>query len=558
MKASSWLILTILTLHVLCVTAPAYAQGFSITLNPSTVNAGMSSLVSVTVVVTNLDGNPHVIQLSLTSEGSGYSGWPASFNPNPVAPAAVPGAVAVSTLTLPVPEPDEVCVGQSNPGPYYIQFVVRATDVAVAGGSVVSASLRVNLAPMAYPLSVTIETSKPAYRIGETVTLSMNANVPAEYYLKVRQPDGSIWASAHSYLPATFRKEAAEPLGTYTAELIAYYCGTAQASASFTVTPDTYDITISFAGLPTDLATTLQLDGSKIADMKGGDVQVLSYPIDTSHTFQVDQYVDGASGYRYYCASNSWTSSAEGSYTFNYATQVYLDIGTDPSSLTDVTQSGWFALGTPVSISEVPAELDDSAGVKYRFAEWTVDGTARTQNGFEIIMDAPHTLVAKYDAYFKLTVISEYGNPRGDDYYKSGDTATFSVDSPVGFVVQQIFVEWTGDYNGKEPTGSVTMDGPKTVTATWTVSYFQLLLIVGAIALIVVLAVLLLLWRRRASPAAVKPPPPPPPTSAPAEAEPEVSTAVMPPSVVKRCANCGHELAETQVYCPECGEKQTE
>ncbi len=552
------MILFILVLSTVYVTVPVYAQGFSIALNPSTVNAGMSSLVSVTVTVTNIDGNPHVIQLSLASGGGWWGGWPASFSPNPVTPAAVPGAVALSTLTLPVPGPNEVCAGQSSPGPYYIQFVVQGVDIAVAGGAVVSASLTVNLAPIGYPLSVTIEPGKPSYRIGETVTLSMNANAPAEYYLKVRKPDGSIWASAHAYLPATFTKKVAEPLGTYTAELIAYYCGVAQASASFTVTPDTYDVTISLAGLPTDVATTLQVDGSKVADMKGGDVRVLSYPIGTSHTFQVDQYVNGATGYRYYCASNSWTATAEGSYTFNYATQVYLDVSTEPSAITDVTSSGWFALGSPVSILDVPKELDGSAGVKYRFAEWTVDGITRAGNGFQITMDAPHRVVAKYDTYFRLTVISDYGNPRGDDYYKSGETATFSVDSPVGIGIQQVFAGWTGDYNGGDPTGSVTMDGPKRVTATWTTSYFQLYIVIGAIAVIAAVAALLLLRRRRGLPAAMKPPPPPPLTPASPEPEPEVSTTLTPPQVTKRCTNCGHELAEAQVYCPECGQKQTD
>jgi uncharacterized repeat protein (TIGR02543 family) len=201
--------------------------------------------------------------------------------------------------------------------------------------------------------------------------------------------------------------------------------------------------------------------------------------------------------------------------------------------------------------------LDGAAGVKYRFAEWTVDGSGRVGNGFQITMDAPHKIVAKYDTYFKLTVISDYGSPRGNDYYKSGDTATFSVDSPVGIGIQQVFAGWTGDYNGKNPTGSVTMDGPKTVTATWTVSYLQLFMVLGAIAAIAVVAALLLLRRRRAMPPTLKAPPPPP-TPASTEPEPDVSGDTAPPQVTKRCTNCGHELAETQVYCPECGQKQTD
>jgi hypothetical protein len=171
-------------------------------------------------------------------------------------------------------------------------------------------------------------------------------------------------------------------------------------------------------------------------------------------------------------------------------------------------------------------------------------------------MDAPHKVVAKYDTYFKLTVTSDYGNPKGDDYYKSGDTATFSVNSPVGIGIQQVFAGWTGDYTGKDATGSIVMDAPKKVIATWTTSYFQLYVIIGIIAAIAAVAALLLLRRRGALPAATKQPPPPPPPEA--ESETETATATTPPQVTKRCTNCGHELPEGQVYCPECGQKQTD
>jgi hypothetical protein len=422
------------------------------------------------------------------------------------------------------------------------------------------ASLTVELLGASVPVSVDIASSKPSYMVGETVTLKMDSNVPAEYSLKVKKPDGSTWGQAHGILPATFTKKAAEPLGTYTAELVAYYCGTAQASTTFAVTPDTYDVTVSFAGLPSDATTALYVDGSKVADMKGGDVRVLSYPIGSSHTFKVDQYVDGARGYRYYCASNTWTASATGSNAFNYVTQVHLEVSTDPTGITPVTESGWYAHGSSASIASVPNEVDGSPGTKYRFAEWTVDGTPRAGNGFTVIMDAPHKVVARYDTFYKLTVISDYGDPQGSDYYKAGETATFSVNSPVGFGIQQVFVEWKGDYSSKDSKGSITMDGPKTVTAVWTTSYMQLYMIAGAVVAVAVVAVaLMLLARRRVTPAALKPPPPEP--EAPPPPPPE-ETAPPPPSkapeITRRCTSCGHEIAEGEIFCRECGQKQTD
>ena len=561
-QLSRWLILFIMLLSAASVARPAYAQGFTIALNPTAINAGMSAVVSTTVTVTNTDGLAHTVNLAVGPGGTWW--WPGTFSVNPVILPALIGAQVTSVLSVPVPGPGDVCPGESTPGPYYLTFGVSGTDSVTGLSS--SASLIVNLLPITYPLTVNLEPSKSSYMVGETVVLKMDSNFPAEYYLKVRKPDGTVWASAHAYLPATFTKKAAEPLGTYTAELTAYYCGVAQDTASFSVTPDTYSVTISLYGLPTDVTTALYVDSNKVADMKGGDVKDLSYPIGTSHTFQVDQYVTGAEGYRYYCASNTWTASTTGSNVFKYEKQVRLEVSTDPAGITEVTGAGWFAVGASVSISAVPSEVQGTEGTKYAFSTWTVDGTPRAGNGFAVVMDAPHKIVAKYDTMFLLTVRSDIGNPAGGGYYVSGSTATFSVTSPVGIGVQQVFVEWKGDYAGKEPKGSITMNGPKTVTAVWTTSYTQLYMIVGAIAVIAVVAAVFLLWRRRAGPSAIKPPPPPPPPSeAPASVEepppPPPETETVPKrevSISLRCTNCGHELKTGEIYCPECGQKQTD
>lgn len=548
--------------NVIYAAGPANAQAvffIEISLSPSTVNTYMDApSTEVAVTVTNTDLiNPHTITLTL-ARGARWERI-GHFSPNTI--TLPPGGSAVSTLTVFI-RSAEVCPYTNFPGGYSETFVVEAREAGVTVGS---ENLVVNVIYVGPPITVSLDPSKSSYVIGEMVSLRMTSNVPAQYSLKIKKPDGSTWASQQGFLPATYTRKASEPTGTYTAELIAYYCGSAYDSDSFSIAPDTYDVTISVLGLPSDLTTTLQVDGNKVADMKGGDVQVLSYTIGTSHTFQVDQYVSGASGFRYHCTSNSWTAGAEGSNQFNYATQVYLDVSTDPTGIIDVTQSGWYAEGSSASISSVPSELDGPPGVKYKFTEWTVDGTARAGNGFVVVMDAPHKVIAKFDTNFKLTVISDYGTPQGSGYYKAGETATFSVDSPVGIGIQQVFVQWKGDYSGKDPKPSIMMDGPKTVTAVWTTSYLQLYLIIGAIAAIVV-AVGLLLWRRsRAGPSTVKQPPPSP---APETSEAAVETpstterAETRPkpavSIALRCTNCGRELQKDQIYCPECGQKRTD
>jgi len=558
-KLSRWLIILILIVSMASLARPAYAQ-VAITLSPTVINTYMGTYVTDLVTLTSTDGLAHTITLYVSAGGSWYGPWwtPASFSPNPVPVPAV--GSATSTLTLAIPD---ICQGADFPGPYPVTFAIEAHDGAT---TVASASLMVNMAYAGAPLSISIAPSKASYIIGESVTLQMNSNLPAQYVLKIKKPDGSTWKSASGTLPATFSKVATEPTGTYTAELTASYCGTAYASTSFFVGPNTYDVTISLRGLPTDATTALLVDGNKVADMRGGDVKVLTYSIGSSHTFQVDQYVGGAPGYRYYCKANTWTTGAEGSNQFEYEAQYYLEVSTDPPSVTDVTASGWFAKGSSASVAAVPTEVEGAKGTKYVFTTWTVDGTPRSGNGFVVVMDAPHKVVAKYDTMFLLTVRSDFGNPTGGGYYVSGSTGTFSVNSPVGIGVQQVFVEWKGDYTGKEPKGSITMDGPKTVTAVWTTSYTQLYVIVGVIAVIAVVAAVFLLRRRRAGPSAIKPPPPPPPPSeVPASVEEPPSTTPETETVPKRevsvairCTNCGHELKTGQIYCPECGQKQTD
>lgn len=559
-QTSRWLILLILVVSTITAVTPVHAQ-VAITLTPTAINTYMGTYVTDLVTLTSTDGLPHTVTLRVSAGGPWWGPWwtPASFSPNPVNVPAV-GSVT-STLALAIPD---VCQGADFPGPYPVTFGIEAQEAGIA---VASASLAVSMLYAGPPLSISIASSKASYIVGETVSVQMNSNLPAQYALKIKKPDGSTWKSATGTLPATFTKAATEPTGTYTVELTAAYCGVAYASTSFSVGPSTYDVTVSLAGLPTDAITALLVDGNKVADMKGGDVKVLTYNIGSSHTFQVDQYVSGVTGYRYYCAANTWTAGAEGSNVFNYVAQVNLDVSTDPAGVTDVTPSGWYALGSSATISSVPTEVEPTEGSKYVFTAWTVDGTPRSGNGFPVVMDAPHKVVAKFDTMYLLTVVSDYGNPQGGRYYKSGETATFSVDTPVGFGIQQVFVEWKGDYNGKDPKGSLIMDGPKTITAVWTTSYLQLYMIVGVIAVIAVVAGLLLWRRSRAGPSAVKPPPAPPPTPAEAPeapAEPSAPTAEAATlskravSVALRCTNCGHELKQGQVYCPECGQKQTD
>ena len=530
---------------------PTHAAGFSISLNPTVITVSAGGVANTTVTITNNNGSPATIGLSGSSSGFIYV--TTQFFPNSL---TIPnGGSASSMLRIQMPSPDVVCQGNSVAGPYSISLTVQGT---IGGSVVVSSLLTINLLSPPSPVTVSVTPDKQSYTVGQTVTLSMTANpsVAAQYSLRIDQPDGSLWGSAQGYLPATYTRQAEEPTGTYTATLTATYCGIASSTTTFSVEPSTYDITISIAGLPSTLNTTLRVDGNQVGMMKGGDVKVMSYPIGTSHTFEVDQYVSGQSGYRYYVQSDSWTAADTGSYTFNYVAQYYLTLGTSPENVTSLgLNSGWYSPGTQVQIPAVPTMVNGSTSIRYVFSQWTVDGVALTQNGPVVTMNSPHSVAAVFKTQYRLLVDSEYGDPQGTGYYDSGSTAQFSVTSPVGAIVQQVFLKWEGDYNGTSPQGSIVMDQPHVIHATWTTNYLELYAAAGAGAVVIIVALILLRRRRGAEEPVTKPTPP-------AEGEkPPAGTGASPPEAESKaaatvtCSHCGVASPLGLAYCTNCGEK---
>jgi hypothetical protein len=169
-------------------------------------------------------------------------------------------------------------------------------------------------------------------------------------------------------------------------------------------------------------------------------------------------------------------------------------------------------------------------------------------------MDKPHSAAAVYETQYQLIVDSEYGDPQGAGYYAAGSTATFSVTSPTGFLIQQVFTGWDGDFSGTDPTGTIAMDAPHRVHANWTTSYLQLG-ILAAIVVAIVVVLLLLRVRRRRGPAETKEVPPaggeqPPEGEMEGAATSGVGTLV--------CPSCGANVPMGQKFCENCGKPMPE
>lgn len=511
---------------------PALAL-FTVSVSPPSITVPEYGPASFTVTVTNPDPIPVTVLLTFTISGAPISGSSGFFSMNPVTvpPFSTSPGIALSFIA-------SLC-----PGVYAV--TVTATDTA-APAIRSSASSTLSIFPSLPPLDVGVSTDKPSYRIGETVTITMTSNKPADTRLTISGPSGTVKSFLITFLSSGSSQRklpAAEPVGTYTVTFEGAYCAERDSSTTtYQVSPNTYDVTVSTSGLPSEFTTQLKTDGQPRQQLTGGEIATISFPIDTTHTVEVDQIVSGRTGTRYFCERNKFTVSGTTSITFEYQTQYQFEVTTDPVGIVQVSGGGWFAAGQTVSTGSVPQTLDGPPGVKYEFAGWEVDGVLQQSPSVTVTMDKAHKAVAKYKTLYQLTIESPYGDPQGAGFHEKGTTVKFSVTSPVGFLIQQVFLRWEGDYLGESPSGEILMDGPKTVRAVWDTSYFQLYIALGVLGAVVVVAILLM--RRRSATPTLKapptPPPPPPPESL---------------GAARNCPNCGAAVPDGQAFCTECGQK---
>jgi len=181
------------------------------------------------------------------------------------------------------------------------------------------------------------------------------------------------------------------------------------------------------------------------------------------------------------------------------------------------------------------------SGVRYRCMDNYVTFTESSTHTFS------------YVAEYYLTVNSERSNAKGSGWYRAGSTASFSIDeSSISFEgllgalgARYVFERWSRDSSSTNPSASVKMDGPKTVTALWREDYGNAYaIIIGAIAIVVILLASALAFRRRgrAIPIeAIQFPTSPKPSLAPS---------------IRYCIHCGSEIPGDARFCGACGRNQ--
>jgi len=271
-----------------------------------------------------------------------------------------------------------------------------------------------------------------------------------------------------------------------------------------TPTSLTYAVSVSVAGLPGNLATTVAVDGQPYKSVTVGNDTVITFDRGTIHTIEVASIVIGAPNVRYVCDLHEIRASDTTSDMFTYATEYYVNVTTEPKDFFETTAADWYRSGAVFSVKRTgPDVISTNQGTRMIFDAWYVNGQKTNPELRTIVVDEPLTLQGLYRTEYFLNVTSPFGTTGGSGWYPKDSGASFSIDPTVvpapGILgvlgLKKAFAGWSGSQNilgvPNEAHGSVIMRGPTTITATWhddwgamLLSVLALLLVAAAIAVL--------------------------------------------------------------------------
>lgn len=254
-------------------------------------------------------------------------------------------------------------------------------------------------------------------------------------------------------------------------------------------------MTISVAGFAPDYYSSIKVDGKYEGVILGNTSRTLAFRLGSVHVIEVDSYVNGSDGVRYFSDSINRTVNGMDSVVFSYRPQYYLR--TEERVMSFSTVEGWYDADVRVESPSAAEHVEGPSGTRYVFKNWVVDGVGVLGNPILITMNKPHTLSIHYQTQYYVDVWSDHGNPVGSGWYDANSSVTISVTTPQGFGIQKVFDHWEGDQYSTSSTTSMLVDSPKTLKAIWHDDYTQLYLAIAAIAIMLVITMLVLRSRKR-------------------------------------------------------------
>lgn len=252
-----------------------------------------------------------------------------------------------------------------------------------------------------------------------------------------------------------------------------------------------YPLTLSVTGLGESGPVAVVIDGAESGQIRNGEPRSFYFKVETRHTISVNEYVHGADeGTRYYAAKNTITVANQGTHVIGYVEQHRLLIETIAG-----TSEKWLAPDQTETLGPYDEIVPVDNSTRYFFSGLAVDGVQQQARSITLHMDQPHTVVTNYTKQYFLKIASDFGDPKGEGWYASGDVASYSVTTPYGFLIQRVFMSWTGDITSAERQGTLTMTRPYMIETKWRDDYAQLF--IGSVAGTAALVVAVFITKRR-------------------------------------------------------------
>jgi len=247
---------------------------------------------------------------------------------------------------------------------------------------------------------------------------------------------------------------------------------------TFLATGVTVSVTVSYIYDSTTGSITIPAGGSNYITVPDGSTLSYEYPSTVSGGDGVQFVLESV------IPSSPITITSDTTVTGNYKTQYLVTfsqtgLDTDASGIVvtvdgsakyfaDLPFSKWVDSGT--SVSYIYEAIVSSSIAEKRYRLDTVTGPPSP-----IIVTSPITVTGNYVTQYYLTVNNGgHGTASGEGWYDSGVYATFSISPTIvyeGVGTRYVFTQWSGDSSSTNPSDTVLMNGPKTVTANWKTQY---------------------------------------------------------------------------------------
>jgi len=241
-----------------------------------------------------------------------------------------------------------------------------------------------------------------------------------------------------------------------------------------------YQVTFASSGIGADTGTAIIVTVNGVGYQQSQLPYTAWYDSGTSISYAFASTVSAGLGRQYVWTSTSglsqigrtgsFTVSAVGTVTANYKTQYYLTVN---SAYGSPTGTRWYDSGSSALFS-VTSPVSGGAGIRYVCVGYSGDASGSGTSG-SITMNGPKAVTFNWKTQYLLTVNNGgHGTASVGGYYDSGNTASFSI-SPTTVPgvggTQYVFMQWSGDSTSMNPSDSILMNGPKTVTVNWRTQY---------------------------------------------------------------------------------------